>query len=118
MGRFRRIRQSCCRLVKLLQQFWSHFAVAFLVPAFGLLGIAGALGVDAKCEQCKPPSRVAQILATNQFLASTRTASAASNKQPTAPAANTRPGMVWIPGGEFSMGAVMNGSGSSEMPMA
>ena len=28
------------------------------------------------------------------------------------------PGMVWIPGGEFSMGAVMNGSGSSEMPMA
>jgi formylglycine-generating enzyme required for sulfatase activity len=25
--------------------------------------------------------------------------------------------MVWIPGGEFSMGAVMNGSGSSEMPM-
>jgi formylglycine-generating enzyme required for sulfatase activity len=27
-------------------------------------------------------------------------------------------GMVWIPGGEFSMGAVMNGHGSSEMPMA
>src|SRR5207245_9349100 len=27
-------------------------------------------------------------------------------------------GMVWIPGGEFSMGAVMNGEGSHEMPMA
>jgi formylglycine-generating enzyme len=26
--------------------------------------------------------------------------------------------MVWIPGGEFSMGAVMNGHGSSEMPMS
>jgi formylglycine-generating enzyme len=28
------------------------------------------------------------------------------------------PGMVWVPGGEFSMGAVTNGSGSCEMPMA
>jgi len=27
-------------------------------------------------------------------------------------------GMVWIPGGEFSMGAAMNGEGSHEMPMA
>jgi sulfatase modifying factor 1 len=27
-------------------------------------------------------------------------------------------GMVWIPGGEFKMGAVMNGHGSEEMPMA
>src|SRR5436190_15800730 len=27
-------------------------------------------------------------------------------------------GMVWIPGGEFSMGAVVNGEGSHEMPMA
>ena len=26
--------------------------------------------------------------------------------------------MVWIPGGEFAMGAAMNGGGSSEMPMA
>jgi len=26
-------------------------------------------------------------------------------------------GMVWIPGGEFSMGAVVNGHGSCEMPM-
>src|SRR5438094_8604328 len=27
-------------------------------------------------------------------------------------------GMVWIPGGEFSVGAVVNGKGSHEMPMA
>lgn len=27
-------------------------------------------------------------------------------------------GMVWIPGGEFAMGAVVNGHGSCEMPMA
>src|ERR1043165_5568188 len=27
-------------------------------------------------------------------------------------------GMVWIPGGEFSMGAAINGHGSGEMPMA
>src|SRR2546430_10034480 len=26
--------------------------------------------------------------------------------------------MVWIPGGEFSMGAAVNGQGSHEMPMA
>ena len=26
-------------------------------------------------------------------------------------------GMVWIPGGEFSMGAATNGHGSDEMPM-
>src|SRR5438105_11595148 len=28
------------------------------------------------------------------------------------------PGMVWIPGGEFSMGASTNGHGMDEMPMA
>ena len=28
------------------------------------------------------------------------------------------PGMVWIPGGEFSMGAAANGEGDREMPMA
>src|SRR5205823_1665514 len=39
-----------------------------------------------------------------------------ANKSPSPGAAP--PGMVWIPGGEFSMGAAMNGEGSSEMPMA
>jgi sulfatase modifying factor 1 len=42
---------------------------------------------------------------------------------PTIPNRNSPPGkapegMVWIPGGEFSMGAVVNGAGSHEMPMA
>ena len=104
--------------MKLLQQFWSHFAVVCFLSAFGLLRVAGALGADTKCEQCQAPSRVAQILATNQFLAGTRTASAASDKQSRASKRNDPPSMVWIPGGEFSMGAVMNGNGSSEMPMA
>src|ERR1044072_4768911 len=34
-----------------------------------------------------------------------------------APPKPAQPGMVWIPGGEFSMGAVTNGHGTSEMPM-
>ena len=32
-------------------------------------------------------------------------------------AADGPPGMVWIPGGEFAMGAVTSGHGKSEMPM-
>ena len=36
----------------------------------------------------------------------------------TKPAVCAPEGMAWIPGGEFSMGAVTNGHGSSEMPMA
>ena len=35
-----------------------------------------------------------------------------------APPGKAPDGMVWIPGGEFSMGAVVNGEGSHEMPMA
>src|SRR5438552_13098605 len=43
--------------------------------------------------------------------------------QPTVANKNQPPGkapegMVWIPGGEFSMGAAVNGEGSHEMPMA
>ena len=34
------------------------------------------------------------------------------------PPAKAPEGMVWIPGGEFSMGAAVNGEGSHEMPMA
>src|SRR5213079_3125858 len=39
-----------------------------------------------------------------------------ANKNP--PPSKAPEGMVWIPGGEFSMGAIVNGEGSSEMPMA
>jgi len=104
--------------VKLLQQFWSYFAVVCFLSAFGLLRVAGALGADAKCEHCKAPSRIAQLLGANQSLASTNITSAASDKQSTAPAASARPEMLWIPGGEFLMGAATNGHGNSEMPMA
>ena len=38
-----------------------------------------------------------------------------NKRSPSAKASN---GMVWIPGGEFSMGAAMDGGGSCEMPMA
>ena len=34
------------------------------------------------------------------------------------PAGKAPEGMVWIPGGEFSMGAAVSGEGSHEMPMA
>ena len=34
------------------------------------------------------------------------------------PAGKAPEGMVWIPGGEFSMGAAVSGKGSHEMPMA
>src|SRR6185437_9526150 len=46
----------------------------------------------------------------SQFVATISNNSAAPNPAPE--------GMVWIPGGEFSMGAGMNGHGSCEMPMA
>jgi formylglycine-generating enzyme required for sulfatase activity len=39
-----------------------------------------------------------------------------ANKNP--PLGEAPGGMVWIPGGEFSMGAAANGTGSCEMPMA
>jgi formylglycine-generating enzyme len=71
-----------------------------------------------KCKRCTPPSRVALLLAANKPSAETRSVAPGSDKQPSAPANNGVPGMVWIPGGEFSMGAAVNGHGTSEMPMA
>src|SRR5438094_10254467 len=47
---------------------------------------------------------------SSQFVATISNSTAAPKPAPE--------GMVWIPGGEFSMGAGMNGHGSCEMPMA
>src|SRR5262249_18659237 len=57
------------------------------------------------------------VLAQEQVFCST------GEFQPTVANKNSPPGkapegMVWIPGGEFSMGAATSGSGSHEMPMA
>jgi formylglycine-generating enzyme required for sulfatase activity len=50
------------------------------------------------------------------FCDTTQFAPTATNKNP--PPGKAPNGMVWIAGGEFSMGAVVNGGGSCEMPMA
>jgi formylglycine-generating enzyme required for sulfatase activity len=42
---------------------------------------------------------------------------AAGAKETEKPSGKAPEGMAWIPGGEFSMGAVTNGHGSGEMPM-
>ena len=47
---------------------------------------------------------------SSQFVATISNSTAAPKPAPD--------GMVWIPGGEFSMGASVNGHGSCEMPMA
>src|SRR5205814_7858611 len=47
---------------------------------------------------------------SSQFVATISNSTAAPKPAPE--------GMVWIPGGEFSMGASVNGHGSCEMPMA
>ena len=65
----------------------------------------------AKCGQCKSPSRVVQLLAKN----TATVASAAADKQP-ASAANRPASMVWIPGGEFTMGTDETESYAPERP--
>src|SRR5438552_2619522 len=52
------------------------------------------------------------LLIVSSTLAFIGAANSASNESGEAPK-----GMVWIPGGEFSMGAVVNGHGSCEMAM-
>jgi formylglycine-generating enzyme len=62
-------------------------------------------------------------LATLAILAYASAFGGTTDFEPTIANKNSPPGkapegMVWIPGGEFSMGAVVSGEGSHEMPMA
>jgi sulfatase modifying factor 1 len=82
----------------------SNSVLALLLTSLGLLSETEVRGGNAKCGQCKTPSRIAQLLAANQSAASTLTAPAVSDKQPSAAATNGPSSMVWIPGGEFTMG--------------
>src|SRR5947208_9394964 len=113
-----RDRPSRGRRCKLLR-FHSVLRSLPVLLIMSALAVSAAGGLEQpKCELCTPPSRVAQLLAANKSSAETHRATAVSHEQRSTPANNGLSGMVWIPGGEFSMGAVMNGSGSSEMPMA
>jgi sulfatase modifying factor 1 len=63
-----------------------------------------------RCSQCKAPSRVAQFLVANQ-------AAAAGHKSPDASAGTSGPPqMVWILGGEFTMGTDETESYAPERP--
>jgi sulfatase modifying factor 1 len=93
-------------------------AALVLLSAFGLLSATISRGADGQCEECKPPSRVALLLATNQSAATAEKLPALSKERARALAKTDPSGMIWIAGGEFAMGAAMNGNGSSEMPMA
>jgi len=70
------------QLTKPVKPSSSNFVVALLLTSFGLLNETEVQGADAKCKQCKASSRIAQLLAGNQFAASTLTAPAVSDKQP------------------------------------
>src|SRR5262252_5025387 len=59
---------------------------------------------------------VAILVGGSGFCGTTEFGPTNANKNP--PPSKPPEGMVWIPGGEFSMGAVMNGQGTHEMPMA
>src|SRR2546430_12623806 len=63
------------------------------------------------------PFLVAAVLAQGPAFAGTSgfDPTIANTDRPPGKAPN---GMVWISGGEFSMGAAVNGEGSREMPMA
>src|SRR5438552_14491179 len=59
---------------------------------------------------------VAILVRGSAFCGTTEFSPTIANKS--SPPRKTPEGMVWIPGGEFSMGAAMSGQGSHEMPMA
>jgi formylglycine-generating enzyme len=71
---------------------------------FVTLALSASFGLNISAQQIAMPSPSFGFVAT------------VANSSPAPKAAP--PGMVWIPGGEFSMGAATNGHGSCEMPMA
>src|SRR4029077_5636537 len=71
---------------------------------FVTLALSASFGLNISAQQIATPSPSFGFVAT------------VANSSPAPKAAP--PGMVWIPGGEFSMGAATNGHGSCEMPMA
>src|SRR5947199_6856295 len=58
----------------------------------------------------------ALLVCRSAFCGTADFAATVANKNP--PRSKAPNGMAWVPGGEFSMGAIVNGEGSSEMPMA
>jgi sulfatase modifying factor 1 len=58
----------------------------------------------------------ALLISQPAFCGTADFAATVANKNP--PRSKAPNGMAWVPGGEFSMGAIVNGEGSSEMPMA
>src|SRR5260370_2860073 len=71
---------------------------------FVTLALSASFGLDISAQQ------TATLSAPSGFVATVANSSPAPKPEPE--------GMVWIPGGEFSMGAATNGHGSCEMPMA
>ena len=80
----------------------AHFIPATIVFVFSL-----CLGFPAIAQQV-------EVTPTDSSAAAVV---AATISNPGAPPKPAPPGMVWISGGEFSMGAVTSGHGSSEMAM-
>src|SRR5437667_3401400 len=98
--------------------------ITLFLVAFAVRAACGQTPTASDTKSCCKTtlSRTALLTAANvadEKAAKKDTATNASNVSPKGwPAKPWPEGMVWIPGGEFSMGAATNGHGSSEMPMA
>jgi formylglycine-generating enzyme required for sulfatase activity len=91
------------------------------------LGVPTADSISAEQEKMKTSHLVLTALTLTTCLASSARSQQANQtssqfvatiSNSTAAPKPAPEGMVWIPGGEFSMGASVNGHGSCEMPMA
>ena len=84
-------------------------AIFILLPC--AVSVAGEAG-KSDCGSCRPPSRIAQLLARNGAVSLAAAGSAAKASDPGKPPAE----MVWIPGGEFTMGTDETESYAPEKP--